>query len=165
MGSMLKSILDDFVDVVVGEGDGDEAGEVFEAGFEFLAEGAGVELGAGGFNFGSGDVIAFDGGELPALPVRVALFAVAPEVVEPAGGAVRGGNEECPALFVGQGGADDLEPDFGVHEGGFVEHHASQTAASEGHGVLGALEFDGGAVDEFDFEVGFVFGFDPGFGD
>jgi len=159
-------VLDDGVDVRVGEGDGDEAGEVLEAGLEFLAEGANVELASGGLDFFGRDVVALDGGELPAGPVGVGFFAaIAPEVVEPAGGAVGGGDEEGPALFVGEGRADDLEPDVRRHEGGFVEDYAGEASAAQGHGVLDALEFDGGAVDEFEFEVGFVFGLDPGAGD
>jgi hypothetical protein len=66
-----------------------------------LAEGAGVELGAGSFDFLRWDVIAVNRRELPALPVVVAFIAIAPEVVKPAGGAVWGRDEECLALFVG----------------------------------------------------------------
>jgi hypothetical protein len=95
--------------------------EVLEAGLELLAECANVELASGGLDFFRWDVIALDCGELPPDPVGVFGFcAVAPEVVKPAGGAVRGGNEQGPALFVGEGRADHLEPDLGVHEGGFV---------------------------------------------
>ena len=133
-------------DVFVAETDGDQAREVLEAGLEFLAEGAGVELAAGGFNFLRWDVVAVDRRELPAVPVVVSAVGVLPEFVEPASRAVGGGDEECPALFVGQSGADDLEPDLAGHEGGFVQHYASQTSATEGHGVFSALQFDRRAV-------------------
>ena len=63
-----------------------------------------------------------------------------------------------PALFVGECRADDLEPDTCVHERGFVQDNACKRAAAKGHGVFGALEFDGGVVDQFDLEVGFIFG-------
>ena len=87
-----------------------------------MAEGAGVELSAGGFDFFGWDVTALDGGVAPAFPVVAGvLLHVAPEVVEPAGGTFGCTNEESPALFVGEGGAEDLEPDARVHEGGFVE--------------------------------------------
>ena len=70
--------------------------------FKFLAESAGVELGAGGFDFFGWDVAALDGGVAPALPVvGFFFFAEVPQVVEPAGGAVRGADEQGPALFVG----------------------------------------------------------------
>ena len=154
------------VDVRVGEGDGNEAGEVLEAGLELLAEGANVELASGGFDFFGRDVIALDGGELPAGPVGVGFFAaIAPEIVEPAGGAVGGGDEEGPALFVGEGRADDLEPDVRRHEGGFVEDYAGEAPAAQGHGVLDALEFDGGAVDEFEFQIRLIFAPNPCFRD
>jgi hypothetical protein len=127
-------------DVVVGETDGYEAGKVLEGRFEFLAERARVKLSAGCLNFVGWDVSALDGGVTPALPfVGWVIFAVAPKVVEPAGRPIRGGNKQCPALFVGQGGSNDLKPDLGVHKCGFVEHHAGQTAATEGHCVLCAL--------------------------
>jgi hypothetical protein len=40
-------------------------------------------------------------GEVPAAPVGIAAVGVLPEFVEPASCAVRGGDKQCPALFVG----------------------------------------------------------------
>ena len=76
-----------------------------------MAEGAGVELGSGGFDFGWGDVAALDGGVGPAGPVVVGRSSVEVEVVEPGGGAFGSGDEEGPALFVGEGGAENFKPD------------------------------------------------------
>ena len=77
------------------------------------AECTNVELASGGLDFFRWDVIALDCGELPPDPVGVfGLGAIAPEVVEPASRAVRGRNEQGPALFVGEGRADYLEPDL-----------------------------------------------------
>ena len=70
-----------------------------------MPEGAGVELGAGSFDFFGWDVAAFDGRVAPALPqVRFVVLRVAPEVVEPARGALRGGDEQRPPLLVSQSG-------------------------------------------------------------
>ena len=66
------------VDVAVSEGDRHQAGKILEAGFKFLAEGAGVELASGGFDFFRWDVVAFDCRELPAAPVVVAALGVLP---------------------------------------------------------------------------------------
>ena len=68
-------------------------------------------------------------------------------------------------MFVGKGGADYLEPDSGIHEGGFVEDDAREGAAAEGHCVFGALQFDDRSIHKFEFEIGLVFAFDPRGGD
>ena len=78
-----------FADVFFAEVDGDEAGEVFKAGFEFLAEGAGVELRAGGFDFLGWDVAALDCGVGPALPFVVFLPGKLVQVEKPGGRALR----------------------------------------------------------------------------
>jgi len=71
-------------DVGVAEADGDEAGEVLERRFEFLAERARIKLSAGGFHFLGWDVPALNRGVAPAAPfVGWVIFAVAPKVVEP----------------------------------------------------------------------------------
>jgi hypothetical protein len=42
---------------------------------------------------------------------------------------------------------------------------SSRTSAAQGHGVLDALEFDGGAVDEFEFQIRLIFAPNPCFRD
>ena len=82
-------------------------------------------MGAGCFDFIGWNVAPFDGCVAPALPFfGWVVLAVAPKVVKPASCAVWGGNEECLALFVCQGGANYLEPDLSVHKCGFVKDYS-----------------------------------------
>ena len=120
----LWDVFDFFADIFFAEVDGDEAGEVFEAGFEFLAERSRIELRSGGFDFLFWDVAALDCCVAPAPPVVVLLSSELVEVEKPGCCALGGGDEECPALFVGEGGAEDFESHARVHEGGFVEYNA-----------------------------------------
>ena len=123
-----------------------------------LAEDLAVIVGEFGFVFCLPDVFgsaALDGGEffvmdkagiggaemegLPLILFGVAAVLVAlPEPVASVGSAEEAGD----AAGFGEHGADDVVPDAGGHEGGFVEDNEIEAGAAEIIGIMGAADDD-----------------------
>ncbi len=129
------------------------AGGGGEFGFEFLAEGIGIEFMGGGGEFGGIDVSSLCGGELEGSPIGsgLGIFETLVEMIATFGSA----DEEGAALAVGEGGANDFEPDLGTEGGALIEDDEIETVAAEGFGIVGSTDSDGRAGECLDTELGF----------
>lgn len=124
-----------------------------EFGFEFLAEGSGIEFMGGGGEFGGIDVSSLSGGELEGGPIGggLGIFETLVKVIATFGGA----DEEGAALAVSECGANDFEPNLGTEGGALIKDDEVETVATEGFGIVGSTDSDGRAGECLDTELGF----------
>lgn len=125
-------------------------GEVF-----FLPDALGG-LEADGMEFGGVNEGVIKGGVVEASPSG-AVTGVGEAFPEPVF-AVGGAEEEGVAFAFEEHGLDDLGPDGGLHEGGFVEDDEIEAGTAQVIGGVGAFDGDPAAAGEVEAAVGFADG-------
>ena len=107
----------------------------------------------GGGEFGGIDIASLGGGEAKGGPIGrgAGVFEALVKMIAALGRA----DQKGAALAIGEGGADNFEPDFGAERGVLIEDDEIETVATERGWVVGATDSDGGAGESLDAELGF----------